>query len=83
MSTPGKPGGIVFSVVGTSHGQYSTDAAGNTTEGYKLYIRLSTGATGTVFIPESQWQDQAAVEELVRQAAQTLAANSSLSGTLE
>lgn len=83
MTTPNRPGGIVFNVVGSSHGQYSTDAAGNTTEGYKLFIKLSTGQTGSVFIPDSQWHDQATVEDLVRQAATTLAANNAISGTIE
>lgn len=83
MTTPNQPGALQFSVVGTTSGQYKTDAAGNTTEGHIVYFRISSGQTSSVFIPDAQWGDAQATAALVREAAQHLAAVNAISGNLD
>ena len=82
MTTPNTPGNLNFQVVGTSSGRYQQDAAGNTVPGHLVYFRLSTGKSSSIFVPDTQWGDVEATAELVRQAAQHLAAVNAISGTL-
>ena len=83
MTMPSGPGNLNFQVVGTSSGQYQTDAAGNTVQGHLIYFRLSTGQSSSIFIPDTQWGDAETTAALVRQAAQHLAEINAISGTLD
>jgi hypothetical protein len=69
MTTPPMSKVPGYHVTGVSPGQYSTDTAGNTVEGYLVHFELADGTPGQVFVPDKQWNPggvQSAVEHAVK-----------------